>query len=176
MDTDPQSLRTNLLDVVQQLRSLIGELRPVGLEEFGLPAALQGYVAELEQQEGEGMPEVSLQVDGAFVDLPQPLAVTLFRIVQEALRNALRHADARRVTICLGQLDGKVMLRVSDNGCRFQMPPRPNAYAESGHFGLVGIAERVDQAGGELTIESSPGAGTTITASVPLNASGGSDD
>ena len=80
------------------------------------------------------------------------------------------------MTVSLRQQNGGVELRVRDDGRGFRVPPRLNAFAEAGHFGLVGIAERVDQADGELTVESAPAAGTTIGVRLPLAAPRGDHD
>jgi signal transduction histidine kinase len=92
----------------------------------------------------------------------------VFQIAQEALRNALRHAGAGEVTVCIEQSDGGVELEIHDDGCGFVVPARLHSFAGIGHFGLVGIAERVEQAGGVLTVASAPGAGTTIGARLPM--------
>lgn len=168
--------RGGILHVVQQLRNLIGGLRPAGLAEFGLPIALEGYVAATRRQESVGSPEIVLNVDPALAELPQPLALTLFRVSQEAIRNALLHAGASRLTVDLTRPEGKLHLRVSDNGRGFWLPPRSVSFVRSGHFGLVGLAERVEHAGGNLTIDSAPGAGTTVWVSIPLDATGAEHD
>jgi signal transduction histidine kinase len=161
-----------MLRVVGDLRALIGELRPPGLAEFGLPAALGGYVDWLQRTDGTSPPVIVLDLDEAAAHLPQPLAFTLFRVVQEALRNALRHAAAHRITVRLQQQADEVVLEVSDDGAGFDVPPRLSGFAESGHFGLVGMAERVAQAAGELTVASSSTAGTTLRVRLPVSAAG----
>ncbi len=170
------TLRRDVLEVVGDLRGLIGELRPPGLAEFGLPAALNDYVEWLLRTDGEDPPNIVLDLDDSSAHLPQPLALTLFRVAQEALRNALRHAAARRVTVRLRQQLDEVVLQVSDDGRGFEVPPRLSAFAETGHFGLVGMAERVGQVGGELTVESSPTTGTMLQVRLPLGEPGTGDD
>jgi PAS domain S-box-containing protein len=160
--------RQRVLSVVDQLREVIGDLRPPGLTEFGLPAALEGWVSSLQREGGGQPPAIVLELDDEAAKLPQPLALTLFRIVQEALRNVIRHAEARQVVVGIRMEDGAAVLAVRDDGRGFMVPIRLNHLARDGHFGLVGLAERVEQAGGELTVVSSPGMGTTITARLPL--------
>jgi PAS domain S-box-containing protein len=165
-----EGIRQDILGVVVQLRGLVGELRPPGLTEFGLKAALEGYVAELSRHSGNGTPYIEVDFD-EMAPLPQPLALTVFRIVQEALRNAIRHAEASEVTIRLNGHSENLHLQIVDDGHGFSLPPRLNDLADSGHFGLIGLIERVDQEKGEIEIDSEPGLGTTISVTLPVNRS-----
>ena len=160
--------RQEVLEVVSQLRGVIGELRPAGLAEFGLPAALEGYVARLRREGGDHVPAIELDIDPQAADLPQPLALALFRVAQEALRNVVRHSKARQATVAVRRRFGDVWLEIRDDGCGFRTPARLSELAHAGHFGLVGLAERVDQAEGELTVASMPGLGTTVSVRVPV--------
>jgi signal transduction histidine kinase len=160
--------RQRVLAVVAQLRGLIGELRPPGLTEFGLPTALRGYVARLQRDEGDGLPAIVLDLDEQAAGLPQSLALTLFRIVQEALRNVIRHAQAQEITVSLRREPSEVELQVRDDGRGFRVPDRLNELAHAGHFGLVGLAERVEQADGKFSVTSSAGSGTTIAVCLPI--------
>lgn len=168
--------RQELLDVVGQLRGMVGELRPAGLAEFGLSTAIEGYVAGLQRRADRRLPAIIVDIDDGIDDLAPSLAITVFRIVQEALRNALRHAEADDVVITFGAGEGTIVLRIRDNGRGFTVPSRLGAFADAGHFGIVGITERVDQADGELMIESAPGAGTTICVQLPWVPAGCRDD
>jgi signal transduction histidine kinase len=172
----PGVMRRQVLAVVGQLRGVIGELRPPGLLELGLVAALEGYVASLRRHGDPSLPAIVLAADDPWVGLPEPVALALFRIAQEAVRNAIRHADARTVCIRLRHEGGDVALEVEDDGRGFAMPARLNDLTRAGHFGLVGLAERVDQACGTLAIRSSIGAGTRIAVRLPLVAPVGADD
>lgn len=175
----PAMIRQELLDVVAQLRGLVGELRPAGLEELGLTAALQGYVARLVREGGPNMPKIELNMDQVGTTLPQPVAICLFRVGQEALRNALKHAQAQHIMLNLrltppvpldvgGEQRGSVTFSVRDDGRGFRVPVRLSELTWANHFGLVGIAERVDLLGGQLHIRSRPGAGTEVTVQIPL--------
>ena len=160
--------RQEVLGVVSQLRSLIGELRPAGLEELGLVTALEGYVARLRRDGGTGV-EIHLDLDGSEFVMQDSIAICLFRVAQEALRNALKHANAHSITVRLCQLADAVILCVHDDGCGFQVPPRLSQLTQTGHFGLVGMSERVTWAGGQLSICSQPEAGTEVLVEIPLN-------
>ena len=96
-----EGMRRELLDVVAQLRGIIGELRPAGLEELGLTNALEGCVARLTCEGGPGMPQIEMGLDPVGKSLPQPVARCLFRVAQESLRNALKHAQAQHIWVSL---------------------------------------------------------------------------
>jgi signal transduction histidine kinase len=161
-------IRQEVLGVVSQLRSLIGELRPAGLEELGLVTALEGYVAHLRRDGGTGI-EIHLDLDESEFAIQDSIAICLFRVAQEALRNALKHAHAHYITVSLRQLTDTVILCVQDDGCGFQVPPRLSQLTQTGHFGLAGMSERVTWAGGQLSICSQPGTGTEVQVEIPLN-------
>jgi len=160
--------RQEMLAVVSQLRGLIGEMRPAGLEELGLTAALDGYVAQLWRERGATPPSIQLDLDWSGTLLPEPVAICLFRVAQEALRNALKHAGARQIRLTLRLLPDEAVLSVGDDGCGFRVPARLSELAQHHHFGLVGMAERAKWSGGCLTIDSQPGRGTEIRMRVPL--------
>lgn len=164
-----ESIRQGLLEVVTQLRGLISELRPAGLEELGLTTALEGYVARLRREGESDMPRIQLDLDESGVELPDPIAICLFRVAQEALRNILRHARAQNVFLEFDLLDGEALLTIRDDGHGFHVPARLSKLTQTNHFGLVGMAERVNWAGGQLAIRSQPGKGTEITVQIPLN-------
>ena len=166
---DLEDIRREVLGVVSQLRSLIGELRPAGLDELGLTTALEGYVARLRREGDSTMPRIDLYMDQSGTRLPRPVALCLFRSAQEALRNALRHAEADRITLRLNLLPDEVVLSVRDDGCGFQVPARLSELTHADHFGLVGIAEQVALTGGRCTISSQPGAGTEVLVRIQLH-------
>lgn len=167
-----EDIRQEVLGVGARLRQLIGELRPAGLEELGLTTALEGYVAHLEREGGPEMPEIELDLDDSGTALPEPVALCLFRVAQEALRNSLKHARPTRILLRLRLLADEAVLSVCDDGCGFQVPARLSVLTQADHFGLVGIAEQVSWAGGQLTIRSQPGAGTEVAVRIPLNEAG----
>ena len=122
----------------------------------------------LQREGGDALPIISLDVDDRAADLPQALTVTVFRIVQEAVRNALRHAEAREIVVELRMERSSVEVHVRDDGRGFVVPDRLDDFSRTGHFGLVGLAERVEQADGEITITSYPGMGTTLAVRIPV--------
>jgi signal transduction histidine kinase len=145
---------------VREIRRLIYDLRPVALDELGLVPALREHLARCEQEQG-------LTVEFAAEDgerLPATVETALFRIVQEAVNNVIRHAQARRLSVTLSRDAERVQLRIADDGQGFDAQlPRSGR-----HIGLWSMCERVEQLGGQFELASAPGQGTTVTASLPL--------
>src|SRR5215212_787180 len=141
-----------------ELLSLARQLRPTALDDLGLAAAIGGQVERL----GRGEIETSLTTEGAFSDLGDDAQLVVYRVAQEALNNAARHSGAAGVEVRLRRADdGGVVLEVADDGRGF-------AFDESERgLGIGGMRERALLVGGELTIESRPGAGTTVRLEVP---------
>jgi signal transduction histidine kinase len=144
---------------IDDLRSLITELRPATLDQLGLVAALEG-LAERVGQGSELELALDLQIDAERVG-PE-LETVVYRLAQEALTNIVKHAGAGRVDLQILSAKDRLDLLISDDGRGFDLG------AEQSGFGLAGMRERVELAGGELQIESAPGAGTRVLASVPL--------
>ena len=167
---DLELARRDLLDVVSQLRGMIGELRPAGLDELGLRVAIEGYIGQLSKQSEnqDCLPVVDVQVDEAIPFLSDALSICLFRTAQEGLRNAFQHARSTHIRLCLERKDSSLVLTLQDNGQGFQPPERLSELTQTNHYGLVGIWERVLAAGGEFQVTSSPGAGTCLQAILPL--------
>ncbi len=147
-------------EALEELRGLIFELRPASLEEEGLTATLRKHVDMLRRVHGR---EVELRITGAARAVPEAEGEVL-RIAQEALNNALRHADAERVELRLQGRDGRLTLTVADNGIGFD-PEAPGVRAR--HLGLTSMEERARALGGTLAVVSRPGEGTTVTLEVP---------
>jgi signal transduction histidine kinase len=162
LERDPAAVRGQLKrlqelarQALDELRSLIFELRPPDLERDGLAGALRKHV-EVLRRLGPG--EIELDVDPDVESDPVRDREAL-RIAQEALQNALRHARAERVTVRLRAEDGRLLLEVADDGSGFD-PQAPEL--RSRHLGLTSMEERAQQLGGRLEIRSAPGAGTTV--------------
>lgn len=144
---------------MQVLRDVVTSLRPAVLN-AGIPAALEWLAAEFSQH---GQTTCHLSAPKEIPELAEEQAIALFRIVQEALTNVTRHADARKVFITLEQSGDDCLLEVRDDGRGFD----PVAIRKKS-FGLAGIKERVLMLGGELDVASSPGHGTSIKVRVPF--------
>jgi signal transduction histidine kinase len=135
------------------LRNVVTSLRPAVLD-AGIAAALEWLAAEFSQQ---GQTTCRLSVPKEIPDLAEERAVAMFRIVQEALTNVTRHADAQQVFITLEQKGDECLLEVRDDGRGFDP-----VVIRKKSFGLAGMKERVLMLGGELDVTSSPGNGTVI--------------
>jgi nitrate/nitrite-specific signal transduction histidine kinase len=155
-----QELQTTAQEALREMRLLIFELRPSTLDEDGLTAALQ---ARLEAVEGRTGLETTFEVVGKEERLRPEIEEGLYRIAQEALNNALKHAHAQSVHLYLCQEKPKIVLEVSDDGVGFD----PSATRQQGGFGLRGMEERAARIGSALKVESQPGAGTRVRVEVP---------
>ena len=164
-DAALDDVKAGLAGVRRQLRDTCGALRPPGLGPFGLGAALRAHADAL----GRAHPDVHVvaDVDDDGQALPEPVRLGLFRIAQEALRNALRHAAPSVVTVRLWLGGDAARLEVEDDGRGFTPPARFVALAREGHYGLLGMAERASALGARLDVGSAPGLGTTIRVTVP---------
>jgi len=153
-------MRNTAQQALQEMRLLIYELRPPVLEQQGLVAALQD---RLDAVEGRAGLHTQLKVEGDG-RLPLEIEEGLYRIAQEALNNALKHAQARQVTVHLHQGAPATVLEITDDGVGFD----PTAIEEKGGLGLRGLEERVQRIGGTLKVESAPGKGTKVRITVGL--------
>lgn len=165
---DPERARAELHEVAtlaaeatDELRAAVVELRPAALEDDGLVAALRAHVQVLHRAHAA---TVTFDSQGVRV-LPSGQEEVTLRVAQEALHNALRHADADRVEVALTRTpSGGAVLRVADDGRGFD----PGAVRKVGrHLGLVSMSDRAASVGGFLTITSAPGKGTVIELEVP---------
>jgi signal transduction histidine kinase len=157
--TATSSLRELVVATLRDVRRLAVELRPSVLDDFGLEAALENLTSTFAEQTG-----IAIDFGAALGEqrVPGEVETALYRIVQESLTNVVKHARAERVSISLTRQEGSVKAVVEDDGRGFDP-----AHADGG-YGLVGMQERLALLGGRLRVESSPGAGTTIAADVPV--------
>ena len=157
-----RSLAVNTLDEIHRLTY---ELRPSLLDDFGLVAAVK-WLAE-NRLEAAGI-KVHLETDGREKRLPIEVETALFRIVQEAATNIVRHASADWATIALEFKENSVVVRIEDNGRGFD-PDQAIRLTDNGRgAGLLSMKERADFLGGGLRIQSRPGFGTQIAAEIPI--------
>ncbi len=153
-----RELRDTAQEALREMRLLIFELRPPLLQEEGLVTALQARLEAVEERAGL---ETEFTVEGEG-RLPLEIEEELYRIAQEALNNALKHAQARRITVSLRQVQRTVTLEIADDGIGFD----PSTALEYGGLGLDGMEERAAQLGARLTVQSRPGEGTRVTVEV----------
>ena len=156
--------------VHRAVSDMIGRLRPVGLDELGLVAAIEHCLDYWRQR----LPDTRLllSVHGNMEGLREPVNLTLYRLIQEGLTNISKHAKATQADISLERIDAaergtsEVRLTVADNGCGMELG------THSSRFGVSGMRERVEMAGGSFALESAPGRGLSIVAHVPTNGEG----
>ncbi|HEX9118344.1 MAG TPA: sensor histidine kinase, partial [Anaerolineae bacterium] len=155
-------LRASVRVLLAELRQVCKTLRPPMLDTLGLGAALRALVEDWAEQRGVAV-RLNLAPDADLRRLPEEVAVNLYRVVQEALSNVARHAQARRVDLHLtaDPASGCLELAIQDDGCGF-IPATLAELTDRGHFGLAGIRERVDLIGGHWLLDSAPGRGTTL--------------
>jgi signal transduction histidine kinase len=154
-----RELRDTAQEALREMRLLIFELRPLILESEGLVNALRARLEAVEERAGL---EVELRVEGGAL-LTTAVEEGLYRIAQEALNNTLKHACARRVGVSLDRGATAVVLEIVDDGVGFD----PSTAVAGGGLGLDGMIERAAQMGGELVLDSAPGAGTRVQVKVP---------
>ena len=153
-----------LSTAIGEVRRISHDLRPALLDDLGLPAALEHIANELAQRSGL---EVSVSPRVHEEHLPELQAVSLFRVAQEALRNAERHAQASRIYIQLDDADNELVLRITDDGIGFDV--KNIELSKDRGIGLTNMRERVERNGGSFQLTSQPGR-TSLTASFPLAA------
>lgn len=151
--------------MLDQVRDLALHMRPSMLDNLGLVSALRWYLDRTAQQAGLA---VRLSADSLEERLPPDVETACFRVAQEALTNAVRHAQARQVTVALWKQAGDLHLVIGDDGGGFNVAVAGAVAAQGASLGLLGMEERVQALGGQLTIDSALGRGTTVSASFPL--------
>ena len=150
-------------EALEEVRLLSHTVHPRVLDDLGLPAALEWLARQTREAEGLAIEVRTIAVPES---LPAASAAALYRVAQEALRNAVRHADARHVHVTLSTPeDGTIRLDVADDGVGFEIA---DAEERRPGMGLFAMRERVALVDGTLEIESVPGAGTVVRARVPL--------
>ena len=157
-----QARRTARESLVEA-RRLVRALRPELLESSSLPEALERLAQRWSESSGVS---ADVSVAGDAKQLPQELQVTLFRVAQEALSNAQKHAGASRVDLTLSYIDDLVLMDVQDDGVGFDTTLTTNG--TEGGFGLRAMRERIQQVDGKLLVESTPGEGTTLAVELPV--------
>lgn len=164
-------IRTLLEGGLNEVRSFIGAFRPPEFEARALVTLLESLVL---QHESMTDTEVWLDVRGRVPDVPLPVKIALYRVLQEALSNAYRHGGANRVIVHLQCVErrGEARLRLSvgDNGHGFDPVTAPR---DAKHYGLQGMQDRAEMIGGRFRLRSKPGRGAMVAVDVPLSAGSG---
>jgi signal transduction histidine kinase len=159
-----EELRGLADNTLQGVRRFSQDLRPPVLDDLGLLPALEWLTADLMREETRA----ELKVLGESPGLSPEVELVLFRIVQEALRNVKKHAQASKVLVKVEFGDARVRITVRDDGQGFAMPEAVDSLSDEGKFGLIGMQERAQLVGGTLSVQSELGQGTTVLVDVPV--------
>lgn len=164
----PEAVAARLTDMLAMIdrtvtatRRIATDLRPMMLDDLGLVPAIESLVESFTRRSGVAC-KLSLD-EGLPLQLPEPYATAVFRMLQESLANVLKHASASQVQVALGKVPGGVRLRVQDDGCGFL----PTALRQPRSLGLMGLRERAQLLGGSVTLQSTPGQGTCVEVYIP---------
>ncbi len=165
-DPESQALFADAADIgrtaLERLRRLTFDLHPPTLDEFGLRTAIEQHLATA----ARGLQ--TTVTDTSEVEPDPQIRTVAYRVVQEAIQNVCKHADASRIEVIMSRVDDRLRIAVTDDGRGFDVGGASRG--RPGHLGLVSMRERAEMAGGSLSIRSRPGAGTTIELLVPLSA------
>lgn len=158
-------LEDSASEILEEVRRVARDQRPTLLDDLGLVAALEWLVDQVKERSEA---RVDLTVSGSKRRLPVEVEVALYRIAQEAVRNAERHAEAETIRITM-RFDDVIEMSIEDDGRGFDTPLSTGEHVRSGRLGLMGMQERSQLIGADLEILTKPGRGTTVNVRVPLN-------
>jgi two-component system, NarL family, sensor histidine kinase DegS len=157
-----RDLKKMVRSALYEVRRIIYDLRPMALDDLGLIPTLRKYLSTIEEyNQGTSIQFVNIGLD---IRLPSKYEVALFRLVQECVQNALKHAESSHIQVKVEVKKDKITVVVKDNGKGFDKEQQ-----KTGSFGIMGMKERVDLLEGDITIDSKIGAGTVVIVQVPLN-------
>jgi signal transduction histidine kinase len=166
---DAQQVLASVQELIRNtqrgVRRFAQGLRPPALDHLGLVAAIRGLANGLTNKNDI---ETELRVKGEPKRLAPEKELALFRIAQETLNNAMRHAEASWVVIQIEFSADKIRMLINDNGRGFDVPERLDSLVSTGRLGLIGMHERARNLGGTLTINSKPRQGTVVTVEMPI--------
>ena len=162
--TELTQVQANIRNIVGELRQVCHDLRPPTIDALGLEAALQSLAHDWQRRTGI---ELSLDV-GPLERLPEQIELSIFRIIQEGLNNVRKHSNASAVSISVKHASARrVMVSLADNGRGLEQGFKLDKLIRDGHFGLLGIEERVSIFGGRLSLRNASNGGLVIQAEIP---------
>ena len=162
-------LTTRLKDTDQRLRQVVSGIFPYVLTDLGLIQAVRSYLEQLSTRPIENPYPLEIELRARGFDderLPEEVEISVYRVVQQGVTNAVQHAEAKRLLIDLSWHDAELSLSISDDGCGFDVA-NPKETPRSGHFGLVNLRDRIESLQGTFELESQVSVGTTIRARIP---------
>jgi signal transduction histidine kinase len=155
----------HLNDTIREVRRISSSLRPSMLDDLGLLSTIEWYCRNSGEMYADTRLEARLEADEA--DIPDPLKIIIYRVLQEAVNNALKHGEATAVQVSLEALPDGIRLCVTDDGRGFDPQTAGKDRDAMTGFGLEGMRDRAAMAGGRLAIDSQPGEGTTVCLELP---------
>ena len=174
MKLELQSMLDLNKEIINDMREIIYDLRPMSLNNIGLISTIEAYCLHLRRYNNL---DVVLKVEGEEKKLTSIVSVTLYRIIQEACNNAVRHSKAKNISIRIAYLNQNIELDIEDNGIGFHIEDeKKNSLDELHGFGLSTMRERARLLSGSFSIESKPGAGTKVKVIVPVNYTSGNEE
>ncbi len=175
IDRDPVKVKLELQsmielnkEIINDMRAIIYDLRPMSLNNIGLVSTIEAYCLHLRRNDNM---DVVFETEGEEKDLTSIVSVTLYRIIQEACNNAIRHSAAKRIYVKVSFFDKYIEIDIEDNGIGFDIEEVEKRTQEDflHGFGLSTMRERARLLSGSFSIDTKPGAGTKIHVSVPIN-------
>lgn len=154
-------------DSIDSIRMFIKELRPTYLEKLGLIPSLRELIVQIKESTSTAI-VINLETEGTAYRLQGDIELTIYRIAQSAISNIVRHSGANKAMVRLAFHAGQVELSIEDNGIGFYVPD-DTRLLKNANFGLMGMQERADLVGAQFTVQTSPGNGTKITITIPVN-------
>lgn len=162
-----QAMSKNIRDIINDMRRVIYDLRPMSMDDIGLNVTLERELSKIHQL---GMIKINYKIKGEEKKIAPVISLTMLRIVQEACNNILKHSNAKNVNVLIEYQPEQLILEIIDDGVGFQLESVQNLKREdSSGFGLSMMKERVYLLSGKLKIESEPNKGTKILVKVPIN-------
>ena len=147
-------------NTVEEVRRITMDLRPSTLDDLGILATIAWFCREL--QETYSSVEVKREISVKETEVPEPLKIVIYRVLQEALNNVVKHSGANRVTISLDKKNNTIQLAIEDNGCGFDLDEALSVDDFRRGFGLASMRERIDLSGGLFSLETDRGKGTAV--------------
>jgi signal transduction histidine kinase len=157
--------RDQLRIALEDVRQMALDLRPNVLDDLGLEQAIHWFADRCSQNNGL---KVSVRTSGDFRDLPERYLVTIYRVIQESLSNVVKHSHAQSTLVELIREPDLIYVKVADDGKGFKVN---NPYGKKDSLGILGMKERISLLGGQFELQSKPGNGVTISASIPIELS-----
>ncbi|MCU9612993.1 sensor histidine kinase [Caldibacillus lycopersici] len=156
-----RQLKKSVRDALYEVRHIIYDLRPMTLDDLGLVPTLKKYLQTIEDYYQTA--KIMFVYIGEDRRIASKMEVALFRMIQESVQNAMKHANANTIQVKLEMMKNRITALIKDDGIGFDQSQR-----KEGSFGLLGMKERVELLDGALTVDSKPGRGTTVIISIPL--------